>query len=116
MNDNDYLAKILNKEEFIVELTQKEVPLEKIEEEWQKITKMFTLLYLQIAYNDLSESDRAGLAQQLSENPTASELEKFTTKMTEFLSENPNSVHQKSIIEKAAKETLDRYVISLKEE
>jgi hypothetical protein len=113
---NNILNTLLNKEEFVKEFLDNKVDAKTIQAEWSKIEQMFTLLFLQLAYDSLSESDKAGLSIQLSQEATKEDLEKFTTKMSEFLNKKPDAINNQEIAKLAAEETLKQYVIYLKGE
>jgi hypothetical protein len=113
---NNILSTILNKEEFVKEFLDNNVDAKTIQAEWSKIEQMFSLLFLQFAYEALSESDKAGLSVQLSKDPSLEEINKFTAKMASFLNKNPDVIDVKEISKLAAEETLKQYVIYLKGE
>lgn len=104
------LSVYLNKTDFITELTEMGEDLQVIEEEWDKIEQIFILLFVQIAYNSLSDSDKSGLALQLSSNPTPEEISKFTEKVSTFLKNNPGAIDYGLVGKQASEETLRQYV------
>jgi hypothetical protein len=105
------LNTLLNKEEFVQKSLDNDVDAKTIQAEWSKIEQMFTLLFLQLAHNSLSESDKAGVTIQLSQEPTKEDLIKFTTKMSEFLNKKPDAIDNQEVTKLAAEETLKQYKI-----
>lgn len=105
---------LLNKEEFVKELLEENIAVEAIENEWQKISNIFVLLFLQIAYNTLSESEKSGLGLSLNEKSGKNEIEKFMQHMNTFIQKNPSAIDTQQIAKQAAEETLKQYVIYVK--
>lgn len=113
MQDNP-LVILLNKEEFVKELLDEGIEAQAIESQWQKIENIFILLFLQIAYISLSESDQNGLGLTLTEKSRIADVEKFMQSMNTFIQKNPEKVDTQIIAKQAAEETLKQYVTYLK--
>lgn len=110
MVDTSIFAKILNKEEFVKQALVANIDPQVIEKEWGKIEQIFVLLYLEAAYDMLSESDKAGLALKLAPNAGVLEIQNFTSKMAQFLNNNPDAVDIQAVVKKAVDETLKQYI------
>lgn len=104
--------KILNKDGFIKKLSRLGYGNKKIEEEWQKIEKTFAVYYLQVAYDKLSKEKQQEVGEKI--ELTKRGAEEFVNKMTALLTQNPDLVDQKTVIEEAARLTLDAYSKSFK--